>query len=575
MGEHSQVASTASSGSSGSPASGRGGETGRLRIGVAGAGTMGAGIAQVAAQAGHQVLLYDVQEAFVERGLANIVSALDKLAAKGKLTAEEAQAAIGRLAPCTEAQDLGACDLVIEAAPEDLAIKQALFGAVEAAAGPDCILASNTSTLSIARIAAGLKRPERVCGMHFFNPAPLMPLVEVIRGPATLPEVAETVAALAKAWGKTAVAAADRPGFIVNRVARPFYGEALRALGEGLAGADAIDRLARDAGFPMGPFELMDLIGIDVNYAAASSVYEGFFQDPRFRPHPIQRAMVESGRLGRKTGQGYYRYVDGAAMAGDGGAAAGAGALAADLAAADADRQVAQVLLLCRPEQAAEAGALAARFGARGVAAAIADTDAHLELEARRADGIIDLQPDWNEARAERLTRYARWLRAGRPFLVCTETVSATRAAAAIGGLGRPERVFGFTLLPPLESRGCVELMAPGQADAAQLPGAAALWRAAGLEPVLIGDTVGGILPRLVTCLAAEAMTAVMDGTATAEAVDQAMRLGTRYPRGPLQWLEILGARRVVNLLEALAADQGEDRYRVPPLLRRRAEGEG
>ncbi len=542
----------------------------KLRIGVAGAGTMGAGIAQVAAQAGHPVLLYDVQEAFVERGLAGIVTALDRLAAKGKLAPEEAQAAIARLHPCTDAADLGSCDLVIEAVPEDLAIKQDLFRSVAATAGPGCILATNTSTLSVARIAAGLDRPERVCGMHFFNPAPLMPLVEVIRGPATAPEVAELVADLARAWGKTAVDAADRPGFIVNRVARPFYGEALRACGEGLAEPAAIDRLARDAGFPMGPFELMDLIGIDVNFAAAASVYEGFFQDPRFRPHPIQRAMVDSGRLGRKTGQGYYRYdKSGKLLVADAESRPAGGEGSVPAAA-----EVRRVLLLCRPGQP-EARQLAERLQAGGADVAIADTDAHLELEARQADGIIDLQPSWDTARAERLTRYARWLRAGRPFLACTEAVSATRVAAAIGTLGRPERLFGFTLLPPLDGRSCVELMAASQSDAGLRPLAEALWQAAGLAGVWIGDTVGGILPRMVACLAAEATTAVMDGTATAAAIDQAMRLGTRYPRGPLEWLEILGPGRVRDILAALAADQGEDRYRVPPLLSRRCEAGG
>ena len=545
-------------------------------IGVAGAGTMGAGIAQVAALAGHAVVLYDLEDAYVQRGLGTLAAAIQRLADKGKLDGETATAAITRVTGTTSTADFAPCGLVIEAAPEDIGIKQSLFKAVEAVAAPEAVLATNTSTLSVARIAAGLARPGRVCGMHFFNPAPLMPLVEVIRGPATEADAAALVTALATAWGKTPVAAADRPGFIVNRVARPFYGEALRALGEGLADAAAIDRLARDAGFPMGPFELMDLIGIDVNFAAASSVYEGFFQDPRFRPHPIQRMMVESGRLGRKTGQGYYGYDARGAMvaaaAANGGSAAGerpaGGGGTEDLPS------MANVLILAAPGQT-EADVLAERLRSGGAAVAIADTDAHLELEARQADALIDLQPSWDAARAERLTRYARWLRRGRPLLVNTETVSATRVAAAIGGLGRPERLLGFTLLPPLDKRGCLEVMAARQTDVAVRPAAEALWRTAGLDAVWIGDTVGGILPRMVACLAAEAMTAVMDGTATAEGVDEAMRLGTRYPRGPLEWMAILGAGRVAAILDALAADQGEDRYRVPPLLRRRVETGG
>lgn len=277
-----------------------------ILVGVCGAGTMGAGIAQVAAWAGHAVLLYDIDEGQVARGIEAIAAQLRRGAAKGRHSAEAAEAAIARLRGTTALAELAPAGLVIEAAPERLDLKQALFDQLEAVLAPAAILATNTSTLSVAAIGGGLAHPGRLCGMHFFNPAPVMPLVEVIAGPATDPATVAAVMDLALAWGKTPVEAADRPGFIVNRVARPFYGEGLRILGEGRADVATIDRLARDGGFPMGPFELMDLIGIDVNYAAARSVFEGFFGDPRFRPHPIQRAMAESGRLGRKTGRGYY-----------------------------------------------------------------------------------------------------------------------------------------------------------------------------------------------------------------------------------------------------------------------------
>lgn len=286
------------------------GPTADAVIGVVGAGTMGAGIAQVAAWSGHRVVLFDIAPDFVARGTAGIARLLRRGAEKGRHTPDAAEAAIARIGGTVTLDDLGPCGLIIEAAPERLDLKRDLFARLEAVVDAEAILATNTSTLSVASIAGGLARPERVCGLHFFNPAPLMPLVEVIRGPRTDPAVAATVVGLARLWGKTPVEAQDRPGFIVNRVARPFYGEALRLLGEGAADVATLDRLARDAGFPMGPFELMDLIGIDVNYAAACSVYEGFFHDPRFRPHPIQRAMVESGRLGRKTGHGYYAYPD-------------------------------------------------------------------------------------------------------------------------------------------------------------------------------------------------------------------------------------------------------------------------
>lgn len=284
----------------------------RAAVGVVGAGTMGAGIAQVAATAGHPVVLYDISEEVLARATASIRRFLGRAAEKGRMSAADAEATEARISARSELAPMAACALVVEAAPERLDLKRSVLVELEGLVAPDAILASNTSTLSITALGASLERPERLCGMHFFNPAPLMPLVEVIQGTATSEDTVERVVALARAWGKEPVRAADTPGFLVNRVARPFYGEGLRLLGERAAGVEDLDRLARDAGFPMGPFQLMDLIGIDVNFAAASSVYEGFFRDPRFRPHPIQRRMVESGRLGRKAGRGYYDYRDAA-----------------------------------------------------------------------------------------------------------------------------------------------------------------------------------------------------------------------------------------------------------------------
>ena len=283
----------------------------RATIGVVGAGTMGAGIAQVAATAGHAVLLFDVDPHGLARATAAVGGFLERAVAKGTLEGTERDAIQARLSTTTDLAALAAAGVVIEAVPERLDLKRDLFAQLEAIVAPEAVLATNTSTLSVAAIAAGLARPERACGMHFFNPAPLMALVEVVRGPATGEGTLARVVALARAWSKEPVVVGDTPGFIVNRVARPFYGEALRLVGDGHADVATVDRLARDAGFAMGPFELMDLIGIDVNLAAATSVWEGFFHEPRFRPHPLQRAMVESGRLGRKTGRGYYEHPSG------------------------------------------------------------------------------------------------------------------------------------------------------------------------------------------------------------------------------------------------------------------------
>ncbi len=277
-------------------------------IGVIGAGTMGAGIAQVAAQSGRAVILYDIKPEFVERGLTGIRKGLQGRVDKGKLTAADMAATLARIQPSTDRAALAPAAWIIEAAPESLALKGELFGALDAICGPQTILASNTSSLSITALGATTKRPERVVGLHFFNPAPVMALVEVIAGQRTDPAVTAATVELARAFGKTPVQARDTPGFIVNRVARPFYGEALRLLGEQVLPVEEIDRLIRLAGFRMGPFELMDLIGIDINFAVTESVYAAFFNEPRYRPHPIQRRMVDSGMIGRKAGEGFYRY---------------------------------------------------------------------------------------------------------------------------------------------------------------------------------------------------------------------------------------------------------------------------
>jgi 3-hydroxybutyryl-CoA dehydrogenase len=281
------------------------------KIAVLGAGTMGSGIAQLAAQSGYDVLMYDLKDDFVQRGMNNIQAALQSRVDKGKMEAADMAPTLARIATTTKREDAASADLIVEAAPEDMALKREIFSSLSAKVSPDAILATNTSSLSITSIASASKNPERVVGMHFFNPAPAMPLVEIIAAQATLPDVIETVRKVAQQMGKTPVRAADMPGFIVNRVARPFYGEALKILGEGTATVPAIDAAMRAAGFRMGPFELMDFIGIDVNYAVTQSVYNAFFQEPRYRPSPIQQRMVEANTLGRKTGQGFYYYPDG------------------------------------------------------------------------------------------------------------------------------------------------------------------------------------------------------------------------------------------------------------------------
>ncbi|MFQ5490127.1 MAG: 3-hydroxyacyl-CoA dehydrogenase NAD-binding domain-containing protein [Phycisphaerae bacterium] len=284
-------------------------------VGIIGAGTMGAGIAQVAAAHGWEVRLLEVDPAVAREAVVGIGTRFDRLVEKGRLSAEQGRSATDRLAVANGPDYFAGADLIVEAVVEDLSVKAEVFKTVAAAVGQDCILASNTSSLSISKIGQASRQPARLVGMHFFNPVPLMPLVEVVTGSKTDPAAAKTVARIAQDWGKTVVRCKDTPGFIVNRVARGYYLESLRMLGEGIAGIDEIDGIMkRLGGFAMGPFELMDLVGIDVNYTVSCSVYDQLNKPARLKPHPLQRQLFERRHLGRKTGRGFYTYEDGAAL---------------------------------------------------------------------------------------------------------------------------------------------------------------------------------------------------------------------------------------------------------------------
>jgi len=277
-------------------------------VGVLGAGTMGAGIAQVAAEAGLEVLVHDPISGATDRARERIGGFLARKVEKGQMTDADRGAAVGRLGTSIMLEGLAVADLVIEAIPEDLELKRDAFRRLDGVAEPSTVLATNTSSLAVARIASATTHPGRVVGMHFINPVPLMALVEVIPGPMTDPSVTDSVTLLARLLGKTPVVAADTPGFIVNRVQRAYYLEACRILEGGLADAAAIDDAMRGMGFRLGPFELADVVGTDVNLAAGIAIFEGFFGDPRYRPAQVQRRVADAGRLGRKTGAGYYDY---------------------------------------------------------------------------------------------------------------------------------------------------------------------------------------------------------------------------------------------------------------------------
>ena len=283
------------------------------KVGIIGGGAMGSGIAQVAATAGHQVVLFDTKVEALNLSKSKLAKVMARLVEKGKLTLEKAEAIQGRISYADNLEAIAESGIVIEAIVENLDIKKSVFSSVEKLVSEECILASNTSSLSIASIAAACKKSDRVIGIHFFNPAPLMPLVEIIPAIQTSENVAIETRSIIDSWRKVTVLAKDTPGFIVNRVARPFYGEAIRILEEGVADIATIDWAMKEiGGFRMGPFELTDYIGHDVNYVVTETVFKEFFYDQRYKPSFSQKRLLEAGRLGRKSGHGFYDYSEGA-----------------------------------------------------------------------------------------------------------------------------------------------------------------------------------------------------------------------------------------------------------------------
>jgi 3-hydroxybutyryl-CoA dehydrogenase len=496
-------------------------------VGVIGAGAMGAGIAQLAAQAGHRVHLFDTRMGATDQATAKIGETLVGLAAKGKITRADADAAIARIVPVHALGDLVSAKLVIEAIAEDLEIKRKLLRELEVVVAPEAILASNTSSLSITALAAGLKHPGRVVGMHFFNPAPVLPLVEVVSGLATRSETAAVVYETAKTWGKVPVHAASTPGFIVNRCARPFYAEALRLLAERAADPATIDAVMRDAGaFRMGPFELMDMIGHDVNLAVTRSVWEAYFHDPRFTPSVLQHELVAAGFLGRKSGRGIYGY--------------------------DADAQ----------KPAPQTEAPQARPARIRVAGGGAMTDGLRDRLTASGFDVAKIAADAAIAPA--------YLVVGDAFMVPSDGRTATSIAV---DSGQPNVVV-FDLA---HDYGKCARLAVARADTSSDGAAAAAigaLQAAGIAVSRIDDVAGLIVMRTVAMLANEAADAVTQGIANARDVDVAMRNGVNYPRGPLAWADAIGLGHISAVLRHLAAHYGEDRYRSSPLLaRRRATG--
>ncbi|MHB8813335.1 MAG: 3-hydroxyacyl-CoA dehydrogenase [Steroidobacteraceae bacterium] len=484
-------------------------------IAVVGSGAMGAGIAQSALTAGLRVILHDSSAAALAKARAEIHSRIARLAEKGQITAAAATEAEGRLALAARLEELAPAQIVIEAIIEQLEPKQRLFTALEDIVPTGTVLATNTSSLPVAAIARVCRHRERVCGLHFFNPVPLMRLVEVIRATDTSERTMECALALAERMGKTAVKVKDVPGFLVNLLGRAYLTEALHIQHEGVAPVAAIDRIMREAaGFRMGPFELMDLTGIDVNFPATRSVYEGFQHDPRLKTTVLHESLFMAGQLGRKTGRGFHDYGEGRAVTAaaeegdDAGATASAGAAVTAWIAGEAQ----ELRLLVD----------------RGVTLVAAD----------QADVIL-VSPAPGEDAATAAAR----LRLDPARVVAVDLLGA-------------ERTF-LTLMAPVGG-GAARKLAP-------------LLRGAGLSVAVIKDSPGFVAPRILAMIVNLACEIAQAGIGTPEDIDTAMRLAQNYPRGPFEWGEWLGARRVHEMLRQMQDITGSDRYRPSLWLRRRA----
>jgi 3-hydroxybutyryl-CoA dehydrogenase len=514
---------------------GRAGKAGAVTvIGVCGAGTMGAGIAQLACQAGARTLLHDPVPEALERGIEGIESQLARGVERSRWSEDDARAARERLESAPTLDALAQCELVIEAAPESLAVKHELFEALSTIVGSECVLATNTSSLLVTAIAAAVTHPERVVGMHFFNPAPVMRLLEVVAGEASDDRAIEVARGAGEAMGKRVIVATDGPGFLVNRCGRPFGLEALRLLQERIAPLEQIDRICRMAGgFRMGPFELMDLVGVDVGFEVSKSFYEQSFGEPRWRPSLITARMVAAGRHGRKAGRGYYDYGDGPHRPEDPKPPVPGGG--------EGTVVVAGVGMLV--EQVRDAAA----------------TAGYTTLSAVDAQGeppwlIVDCnvgEVDFEDAPLE-----------GGPLAVlCAES--------SLWDLEPEGAAVGFHALPPFDHSRLVELTRGETTSATAAERAERFFATLGKHTEWVGDAPGLVLGRIVCQVVNEAAFALGEGVGSAEDIDTGMVLGLNYPHGPLHWADAIGLDHVLAVLDGLAREYGEPRYRAAPLLRR------
>jgi 3-hydroxybutyryl-CoA dehydrogenase len=490
-------------------------------VGVVGAGAMGRGIAQIAAQAGMQVKLFDVQPDAAGSARTAVVAQWEKLLQKGKLSEQQFHTAEQRLQVAASLNDMADCEIVIEAIIEKLDLKRDLFRQLENIVGADCILATNTSSLSVTAIAAGASKPERVAGLHFFNPVPLMKVVEVIAGLLTKPEVTQRLIEFTHKTGHRPVMTKDTPGFIVNHAGRAYGTEALRILQEGVADFPVIDTVMHEAaGFRLGPFELLDLTGLDVSHPVMESIYQQYYQEPRYRPSVITAQRLQAGLLGRKTGRGFYSYQDGKP------------ALASDIAAPVAAGAWSGWVWVSpeNPDAAMHVRALLERCGAN-----VENTPAP------SAESLCLVSP-------------------------LGEDVSTCVVRQKLDA----RRTLGIDSL--LDCQGHVSLMSNPGTDAGIALQARALLLQSGQGVSLIQDSPGFIVQRVLACIVNIACDMAQQGICTPDDLDVAVELGLAYPFGPLAWGDKLGASRILTILQNMLAYTGDPRYRPSLWLSRRAQ---
>ncbi|ALH96468.1 3-hydroxyacyl-CoA dehydrogenase [Acinetobacter equi] len=489
------------------------------KMALIGTGVMGMGIAQIAAQAGLEVRLFDAKAGAAEQGLAKLKTTLEKLQAKGKMTEQQLADTLARFVVLEKIEDVAGVDMVVEAIIENLDIKQSLFKQLEGIVSSDTILVSNTSSLSVTAIASSLEHQDRVAGFHFFNPVPLMKIVEVIAGLATDEQVVADLLELANRMGHFGVRTKDTPGFIVNHAGRAYGTEALKALGEGVASVSEIDRILREgAGFRMGPLELFDLTALDVSHPVMESIFNQFYQEDRYRPHPLTRQMLAGKKVGRKVGEGFYQYVDG-------------------VKTNEAPRQPIPVVtdfkaVWVKADRDEDAAILCEYLENNGIT---------LDSSVEPASDSLILLATYGEDTTTAALRL---------------NVEATRAVSI-------DMLTDFakhrTLMPSIAT------------EKSYIDQAHAIFAKNGHGVSVIAESVGFISQRVLAMVINLACDIAQQQIATASDIDKAVKLGLGYPHGPISWGDVLGSDRILLILERIYANTGDQRYRPSLWLSRRA----